>query len=264
MKTAALLGLLITPALAHAHFVIGTPTPVNTNDGNKTLVSPCGAMTSPTVHVRQVGTALQLQWRETIDHTGTFEIRYAPTGVAECTATNNGQAANGGQPDSTNTQIASNKICPTLITNPIMDPVDTLPAGGKQYTATITLPGTPNATGLIQMIQWMSNGQVPRAYTPYFSCVRLSLSANPVDLAGEPVDLLAPAPGDMAVGGTPDGGGGGGGGTDDGGGGGMGMFKNSGCSMGGRADVSSLGALFVLAALAIAARRRSDPSRCRS
>jgi hypothetical protein len=272
MKTAALIGLLMTPSLALAHFKIDTPAPVNTLDANKTADAPCGPIpASPTVHVRQVGTQLQITWKETINHTGTFEIRYAPTGVAECTATNNGQATAAGKPDATNTQIATNKICPTLLTNPITDPNDVGinqadPATWKTYTQMVTLPGTPNSTGVIQMIQWMSGGTT---YTPYFSCVRLNLSADPVDLAGGPMDL-SQAPSDMAVGGTGSGDGGGtGGGTGDGGGnggggGGVGMFKNTGCAMGGRADLSAFGVLFVLAALAIAARRRSGPSRCRS
>ena len=117
MKTAALLGLLMAPALAHAHFVIGTPAPVNTNDANKTADSPCGTMNAPTVHVRQVGTALQLAWKETIDHTGTYEIRYAPTGIAECTATNNGQIGGVAQPAGEPTP-ATRSLPPTVTRRP--------------------------------------------------------------------------------------------------------------------------------------------------
>lgn len=262
MKLTALIALLalgpLTPAVALAHSKLYQPTPVNDNDANKTTAAPCGTIpATPVVTQFTPGGDLQVSWYETVNHTGWFELRFAQNGPGDCTLTNTGSNTD---PSSTATEDPIHRVCPTLLTAPIMDPNDVGineadPKTWKKYTQTVKMPNVSCTDCILQLIQWMGSG-TPTTYTPYYSCARITTGApsGPADMAGAP-----PSSSDMATAG-------GGAVADMGAGGGDvvdmaagGQYESPGglpgCSMGG-AGAASSGALPLLGLALLAAADR--------
>jgi MYXO-CTERM domain-containing protein len=274
MRALSLL-MVLWPTVGWAHAKLANPTPVNQADDNKNgqanvLLRPCGPeVGTPVVKMWQAGAMLPVEWLETVDHKGAFEFRWAPTGAAQCTLTNNQRPGgqNDGLPNMATTQDAANRLCPTSLKF-VDDPTDQgiVRANNqtwKKYSTMVPMPAAPCTGCVLQMIQWMGNataGTAATVFTPYYSCARIELTAQTLDLAGTgPVDLGGTSSGD-------DGGSDGGstmGSADAGTGatadlGPQGKPKSSyelGCAVAGHAPPSSLLALMFLCAVVLVRRR---------
>src|SRR3954454_13678573 len=80
MRTSVLLLLatLLTPATALAHARLVSPTPRNTRDDVKDGTgAPCGGARSTNVHAFHAGSTLKVDWEETVNHDGHFEILFS-------------------------------------------------------------------------------------------------------------------------------------------------------------------------------------------
>src|SRR4051794_35942399 len=80
MRTSGLLLLatLLAPVTAHAHARLVSPTPRNTRDDIKDgSGAPCGGVRSTNVHAFHAGATLKVDWEETVNHDGHFEILFS-------------------------------------------------------------------------------------------------------------------------------------------------------------------------------------------
>src|SRR6266536_2676361 len=70
--------LILAPTLASAHARLTSPVPRNARDDVKDAYgAPCGGPRSTNVHVFAAGSTLQVQWEETINHDGHFEVLFS-------------------------------------------------------------------------------------------------------------------------------------------------------------------------------------------
>src|SRR4051794_7535548 len=129
--------LFLVSATAGAHSVMTAPVPRNPFDdvkvGSATHPAPCGGPRSTVVMSKTVGDQIMVEWNETIDHPGHYEILFS---------TANDQ----------NFAFVTDPSGATL--NNITDVQGgTLPHHYKQL---IKLPATPAAAGTLQLKQFMS------------------------------------------------------------------------------------------------------------
>jgi MYXO-CTERM domain-containing protein len=154
--------LVLLPALASAHARLLSPTPRNARDDVKDgFGAPCGGPRSDNVHVLIAGSSLPLQWEETINHDGHFEILFS-------TANDQGFA---------------------FLKDPSGALLDNVPhsnSGGtpRPYSLTVQLPAQTCDACTLQLKQFMS---ATNSY--YYSCADVRLVPPGSDLGVGPVDL---------------------------------------------------------------------------
>jgi hypothetical protein len=165
LYSAALI-LLGYGAVAHAHANLVSPTPRN-NIANKT--GPCGGIPrTSNPHVAHVGSTLQVDWVETVDHPGYYRLLFSMAGDQ------NFQVLKDNIPD--------RSFAPGTSMN--------------SYTDTVTLPSMTCTDCTLQLIQVMAEN--PAAPSYYYSCADIKLVPQSADLAVL-ADLATPAGDDMAV-----------------------------------------------------------------
>lgn len=139
----AFIALLVSQNLnAHARWTLnGSVVPRSTNSGIKT--GPCGGIArTGTPKVFQPGSTITVQWEETINHPGRFEIYFSPANDANFVL--------------------------------LRTVVDT--QNGGLNTASITLPTAPCAACTLQLIQVMTED--PNNPSLYYSCADIQLTGT--------------------------------------------------------------------------------------
>jgi uncharacterized protein (TIGR03382 family) len=218
MRLAIVLSSLLVPSVAFAHAVLSYPPPRTT----ELKEAPCGALNSTrgaNVTTLAPGSTLTIDFKETIEHPGHYRISFDQDGQDFFMPTDY----------VTNTEGQLNVVddmIPDLTTTP-------LPAGGRPYQVTITLPNVECTNCTIQLIQMMTENPPFDQNDVYFSCADITLAANAPD-AGTNVGS-----GDDA-------------GVDPGGGGPNSGVESGGCSAGG----NGAGGLSALALLGLVGWRR--------
>lgn len=131
---------------AHARWSLtGNTPPRNTSTGLKN--SPCGGVVrGSTPKVFQAGSTITVQWEETINHPGRFEIYFSPANDNNFT------------------------LLKTI--------TDTLDDGSTphQYSTSITLPNVNCAACTLQLIQVMTEN--PASPSLYYSCSDIQLTGS--------------------------------------------------------------------------------------
>lgn len=154
----ALLTLLVTQNLyAHARWTLnGAVVPRSTNSGIKS--GPCGGLArTATPKIFQAGSNLTVQWEETINHPGRFEIYFSPAADASFTLLKSV------------TDIQDDGNTP------------------HSYSTSITLPNTACTDCTLQLIQVMTEN--PSSPTLYYSCADIQLTSG----SASPTPTPAPA-----------------------------------------------------------------------
>ncbi len=132
--------------LAQAHSRLKATGPIairSTSAGIKT--GPCGGLpksTTPPMHI--VGSTMQVQWEETIQHPGRYEFYFSP-------ANDTG----------------------FVLLSTVIDVQDSMADLPHQFSTTLTLPNTLCTNCTIQMIQVMT--EIPATPSLYFSCADINL-----------------------------------------------------------------------------------------
>ena len=131
--------LFSSSAMAHVRAkVAGNLVPRSNSDNLKT--APCGGIARGiTSAAFSPGQTITMNWEETINHPGRFEIYFSAAGDS-------------------NWQLLKTVIDTTDNTNDLP----------HQYSTTVTLPSTPCSACTIQLIQVMTEN--PAAPTYYYSC----------------------------------------------------------------------------------------------
>lgn len=158
---AAVLAILLVPALANAHIQLRTPAARTTAQ----KAGPCGAAGAArgtNVTTYQPGETITLEWDETVDHPGHFRVAFDSDGDDAFI----------------NPMRATDNFSFTLM-EPIADKV------GGRYTQQITLPTTPCANCTLQLMQVM---QVNEPYNSfYWQCADIVIAGDepqPEDTSG--------------------------------------------------------------------------------
>lgn len=167
LKSCLILLILISiqDLSAHTRFsTVGSLTSRSTNSGIKT--GPCGGLArTATPNKLQMGSTINVQWEETIQHPGRFEFYFSNAGDANFT------------------------LLKTVIDN--QDNVNT----PHQFSTAITLPNTACTNCTLQLIQVMTEN--PAAPTLYYSCADIELSSSaapPPGPAPAPTPTPSPSP----------------------------------------------------------------------
>lgn len=152
----SLLTMLLTlPAFGHARWQMNGNLPPRTdNAGIKQSGAPCGTRKYNTRTKLQAGQTLNIQWVETIDHPGQFEIWFSQANDS------NWQRLKVIQDDQ-----AGRQNTPHYFTN------------------TITVPNVTCTDCTFQLRQWMTDKNPP---SYYFSCADVDISPNNPPLGGTP------------------------------------------------------------------------------
>jgi hypothetical protein len=158
--------LTFLPALAHAHSVLTSPTPRYPRDDIKDFSgAPCGGPRSTTVHVLTAGATLQVQWNETINHDGHFEVLFSMANDQGFTFVQDPSGV--------------------VLDNIAHSDVGTLP---RPYSQMIKLPSQPCDACTLQVKQFMSASS-----SYYYTCADVRLvppgsvpASGPVDMATTP------------------------------------------------------------------------------
>ncbi len=177
--------IAVAPASAHALWKLdGTTPPRNVDNVNNLKAAPCGGLlrgnnpaNGPTTF--QKGTEIMVQWIESIDHNGHFNIHFSPAGEPAA------------QADFT-VQLPIGKVAGDP--NPQMNYIDDQAGGGiHNFTGYVTLPDVECAECTLQLIQYMSGSK-----TNYYSCADIKLVANDPNDVTPPADVagFTAAPGD--------------------------------------------------------------------
>lgn len=247
--------LVTVPFATFGHARWTNPTPRSPSAGIKTS-PPCGNLGTRRANVTtfNAGGTVQLNWEETIDHRGRWEILFSPMNDQNFTHL---PLAGGGMTDNIN------------------DPNDN--PGAR--SAMVVLPSTPCNDCTLQLIQQMYQGtDLPdggnTTIIPYFSCADIALIGPPNDGGMGGQDSGAPPDAGAGGGGGSGGGAGGGGGgnptgeqdagsTNSGGGGGNPAEEDNriigGCGSSATGSAALGGIIALVASLgAIRRRRRSD------
>jgi hypothetical protein len=142
---------------AQAHIrskTAGNLIPRSTSDSLKT--APCGGVArSVSSATYAPGATITLNWEETINHPGRFEIYFSPANDA-------------------NWQLLK------TVTD-TMDGTNDLP---HQYSTTVTLPSAPCAACTIQLIQVMTENMANPSY--YYSCSDIKIQSATAPPAPQP------------------------------------------------------------------------------
>lgn len=190
MRSTIILASLLAPSLALAHIAQTSPTP----RGADQKAQPCGGVNSvrgTNVHTYAPGATIEVTWKETIEHPGHFRISFDPDGQDFTIP-----------PDATTSTMGTD---PLVLVDLIADVGGAVPAGGRPYTQTVTLPNVECTNCTLQLIQLMTDGAYTGAADIYFQCADISL------VAGTPAqpDAGVPMATDDAAPMDPGGGGGG-------------------------------------------------------
>lgn len=152
--------LTIEQARAHAHFKVNGIVPPRSGD-TALKTGPCGNIARTSApKVLQAGSDLTVEWEETIDHPGRFEIYFSP-------ANDTGWKLLKQVQDTQNT------------------PVNGAP---HAYATQITLPNEACTACTLQLIQVMTEN--PSAPSYYYSCADIQLKAT-----SSPAPTPTPSPG---------------------------------------------------------------------
>jgi hypothetical protein len=148
---AASVAIALCPALASGHALLLNPHPRSTEDGNK--VGPCDStpVANPLRSTFQVGSTIEVEWMETIEHPGRYRIAFSPDG-------------DGG-----------------FEQNVLMTMVDNKPAAPQNWKVPVKLPDTPCENCALQLIQCMTPVGADPATAPcsnYYSCANIRLVAE--------------------------------------------------------------------------------------
>jgi len=182
IATTVVLSMTATPVSAHALWKPGSITPPRSTDlFNNLKTSPCGNLprgSNPAVF--QTGTEIKVEWVESINHIGYFNINFSPAGDANFIPLLIKKSATDRNPqfnyiDDQNTSIPANQV--------------------HNFSGFITLPNTACTNCTLQIIQVMQDSGTNSFY---YSCSDINLvTNNPIDTT-PPVDVsdLAAAPGD--------------------------------------------------------------------
>jgi MYXO-CTERM domain-containing protein len=175
--TAALVALLTQVAPAWGHAVLVYPPSRNVNDSS-IKTSPCGnyAPGSGERTTLVAGSRLFIQFDETINHPGYFQVFFSPVADTQFTLVEDAIPHRNDNP-----------ARPTF-TNP------------RHYAHEITVPSTPCASCTLQFIQVMEDRNPP---TLYFSCADIEIVAPTPD-AGVVADAAAIDLGTSDTGAAPD------------------------------------------------------------
>ncbi len=160
LRSSLVLVAMSAPSLAWGHAeLLWPPDRANTNcDGgadDECKTGPCGGGTGNTVGnptVLTQGSSLTVQWQETIEHAGHYELRLS---------TNGGAVLGDG----------TNRFTWALNSN-LADMTGTIPPGYRQYTYTMTVPtsGACNPC-VLQFLQFMMGAASPY----YYSCADVAI-----------------------------------------------------------------------------------------
>jgi len=132
--------------------------PRSNRDNAKT--GPCGGDAKTTPKVFLPGAQVRIDWEETINHPGRYEIRFSPDGVDFSTVLAN----------ETDTQNG----------------VDDLP---HSYHKTVTLPNTPCLECVVQLVQVMTDRNPP---TNYYTCADVRIDASSPANNATPIPTVQP------------------------------------------------------------------------
>lgn len=155
-------------ALAHARWKLGSKVTPPRNDSTGLKTPPCGDVPRTATPVTfKPGQQVTVEFEETINHLGYFEIYFMPA----------------------NDTIPGTPVALTTVQDNQNTPI--LNGANHQFTAQITLPTTECEGCTLQLIQTMQDqGPTgPKAF--YYSCSDIRISNNPVPPAPAPP---APAP----------------------------------------------------------------------
>lgn len=168
----ALTALVFAPSLVFAHAELVDPPPrgICQTGVNNCKQSPCGLRAAgPVTAELIIGTSATIQWRETIDHPGSYELRLSTNGEP------------------------TGRFPWVLATNLTDIQGGALP---REYGTTFTVPDTANCNPcILQLIQVMTED--PAAPVPYYNCadIRISSVASPATPTPTPTATPAPTPG---------------------------------------------------------------------
>jgi hypothetical protein len=143
VRQAAMAATLLVPALALAHARLVWPPPRTT-----TILKtpPCGGLgRSGVPTILAPGQPLEVEWVETVDHPGHYEIAFSP---------------------------ADDLGFVTLLGN-VPDQAFASGATERTYSATIDVPSTPCGSCTLQLIQFMSDHPPGSQY--YYSCADIQI-----------------------------------------------------------------------------------------
>jgi hypothetical protein len=184
--------VLLTPALANAHFTMDAPPQwIMQQDtlGDPQKISPCGVDSTVTytptntVTAYAPGQTIMLQWTETIAHDGWFRIALSYKNRTDLVDPPYSANALG---NSTDAGIENPPVAPVLFDGlfPHLAADITTP---KTYTYPLTLPETPCAKCTLQIIQFMNNHayNMPGGYF-YHHCADLAIVEGADGSAGKP------------------------------------------------------------------------------
>ena len=140
--------LCAVPSLASAHALLKEPPPRSEEDGNK--VGPCDTtpVADPPRTTYAPGQTIEVEFIETVDHTGSFRIAFSPDG---------------------DTGFDENVLVPE-----IADPNNPVPMNRKVL---VTLPTTPCENCVLQLIQCMKDGGATQC-SNYYSCANIRIDAS--------------------------------------------------------------------------------------
>ena len=151
--------------LAHTRLLPAGNTPPRSNSSGLKS-GPCGGIAKGTPQATfNAGQIVKVQWEETIDHPGYFEISIS----------------------------SDNDQTFTLLTTV----QDTLNDGNTphRYEVDVQLPAGLNCNNCtIQMVQWMTEN--PANPTPYFSCADITIGNQSSDTPTTPIDQVPSTPSD--------------------------------------------------------------------
>jgi hypothetical protein len=159
--------LLLAPSVAAAHIQLMSPPARTTMQKNRHCGDPA-VPRSATPKLLMPGTPLTVVWYETVDHTGHFRISFDIDGTDFFVP-----------PNATATTVGMD---PTVMIDLIPDVQGNLPANGRKYEQTITLPNMECTNCTLQIIQLMTDKP---PYTTdansddiYYQCADIVLSSS--------------------------------------------------------------------------------------
>jgi hypothetical protein len=147
------LTLLLGPALAWGEAHLVDPPPRLEED---ILLGPCGAAPGAAVAMFEGGSTVEIQFVETVDRPGHYRLALSPEGID-------------GDPE-------------IIIEDNIPDVGGQVPAGGRSYRRSITVPDRACPRCTLQLMQ--TSIDIPTQPTQYYSCADINITARPAPDAG--------------------------------------------------------------------------------
>lgn len=162
----ALTALIFIPSLVYAHAELTYPAPRGACDSAACKTSPCGQRVAGAVTAELiVGSSATIQWTETIEHPGWYELRLSTNG----------------QP---------NGFFPWVLNSNLTDMTGPAPhAYGQQFT----VPTTANCNPcILQLVQVMTEN--PSAPSYYYNCADIRIAAVASSPTPTPNQTATPTP----------------------------------------------------------------------